>query len=133
MVTGFDYNRMSLLLAVLEKRAGYFFGNMDTYINVAGGLKLDEPASDLSVALALVSSLKDAAVAADAIAFGEIGLSGEIRAVSSCEQRIAEASRLGFTRCVIPKHNFKSVSPAVRSGVEVVGVRHVREAVEALI
>ena len=88
MSTGFDYNRMSMLLAVLEKRAGYFFNNMDAYVNVVGGLKLDEPAADLTVALALVSSLKDKAVDDKTIAFGEVGLAGEIRAVNNCEQRI---------------------------------------------
>ena len=96
MSTGFDYNRMSMLLAVLEKRAGYFFNNMDAYVNVVGGLKLDEPAADLTVALALVSSLKDKAVDDKTIAFGEVGLAGEIRAVNNCEQRISEAKRLGF-------------------------------------
>ena len=98
MSTGFDYNRMSMLLAVLEKRAGYFFNNMDAYVNVVGGLKLDEPAADLTVALALVSSLKDKAVDDKTIAFGEVGLAGEIRAVNNCEQRISEAKRLGFER-----------------------------------
>ena len=109
MTTGFDYNRLSMLLAVLEKRVGYFFGNMDAYINVVGGLRLDEPASDLSVALALVSSLKDVPVRDDALAFGEIGLGGEIRSVNACSQRIREAARLGFSRCVIPHYNLKSV------------------------
>lgn len=97
MSTGFDYNRMSMLLAVLEKRAGYFFNNMDAYVNVVGGLKLDEPAADLTVALALVSSLKDKAVDDKTIAFGEVGLAGRIRAVNNCEQRIAEAKRLGLS------------------------------------
>ena len=96
MSTGFDYNRMSMLLAVLEKRAGYFFNNMDAYVNVIGGLKLDEPAADLTVALALVSSLKDKAVDDNVLAFGEVGLAGEIRAVNHCEQRITEAHRLGL-------------------------------------
>lgn len=105
----FDYSRMAMLLAVLEKRAGYFFGNMDAYINVIGGLKLDEPATDLSVALALISSLKDVPIRDDVLAFGEIGLGGEIRSVNHCEQRIKEAARLGFKTCIIPRHNFKSV------------------------
>ena len=97
MSTGFDYNRMSLLLAVLEKRAGYFFSNVDAFLNVVGGLRLDEPAVDLAVAMALVSSLKDMPVYEDALAFGEIGLAGEIRSVSHAEQRIAEAQRLGLS------------------------------------
>ncbi len=133
MTTGFDYNRMSMLLAVLEKRAGYFFGNMDAYINVVGGLKLDEPASDLSVALSLVSSLKDVPVREDVLAFGEIGLGGEIRAVNSCTQRIKEAARLGFTRCIIPKFNLKSVSKELFNEIEIVGVSNIRQAFEALI
>lgn len=133
MTTGFDYNRLSMLLAVLEKRAGYFFGNMDAYINVVGGLKLDEPASDLSVALALVSSLKDLPVRDDAIAFGEIGLGGEIRSVNACSQRIREAARLGFARCVIPQYNLKSVSPELFSQIEVIGVRNIRQAFDSMI
>ncbi len=133
MTTGFDYNRMSMLLAVLEKRAGYYFGNMDAYINVVGGLKLDEPASDLSVALSLVSSLKDVPVREDVLAFGEIGLGGEVRAVNACTQRIKEAARLGFTRCIIPKFNLKSVSQELFDEIEIVGVSNIRQAFEALI
>ena len=133
MATGFDYNRMSMLLAVLEKRAGYFFGNMDAYVNVVGGFKLVEPAADLSVALALVSSLKDCVVQEDVLAFGEIGLAGEIRAVGNTEQRISEAARLGFRRCVVPRHNLKGLASGVRDKIEIIGVRTVREAFEAMI
>ncbi len=131
MSTGFDYNRVSMLLAVLEKRAGYFFGTTDTYINVVGGLKLDEPASDLSVAMALVSSLKDVVVSDDTLAFGEIGLAGEIRGVSNCEQRVREAVRLGFSRCIIPQHNLKNLSLNISGDTEIIGVRNIREAFEA--
>lgn len=127
MSTGFDYNRMSMLLAVLEKRAGYFFNNMDAYVNVVGGLKLDEPAADLTVALALVSSLKDKAVDDKTIAFGEVGLAGEIRAVNNCEQRIAEAKRLGFERCIIPFHNYKSITNSLKSTFDIIPVRNIRE------
>ena len=133
MSTGFDYNRMSMLLAVLEKRAGYFFNNMDAYVNVVGGLKLDEPAADLTVALALVSSLKDKAVDDKTIAFGEVGLSGEIRAVNNCEQRIAEAKRLGFERCIIPFHNYKSITNSLKSTFDIIPVRNIREAFSALV
>lgn len=133
MATGFDYNRMSMLLAVLEKRAGYFFGNMDAYINVVGGLKLDEPASDLSVALALVSSLKDVPVPDNVLAFGEIGLGGEIRSVHACSQRVREAARLGFTRCIVPKYNLKSISTELFDKIEIIGVSNVRQAFNALI
>ena len=116
MSTGFDYNRMSMLLAVLEKRAGYFFNNMDAYVNVIGGLKLDEPAADLTVALALVSSLKDKAVA-----------------VNNCEQRISEAKRLGFERCIIPFHNYKSISNQLKTSTDIIPVRNIREAFSALV
>lgn len=133
MSTGFDYNRMSMLLAVLEKRAGYFFNNMDAYVNVVGGLKLDEPAADLTVALALVSSLKDKAVDDKTIAFGEVGLAGEIRAVNNCEQRIAEAKRLGFERCIIPFHNYKSITNSLKSTFNIIPVRNIREAFSALV
>ncbi len=133
MATGFDYNRMSMLLAVLEKRAGYFTGNMDAYVNIVGGLKLDEPATDLAVAIALISSLKDTPVRDDSLAFGEIGLAGEIRAVSNCELRIKEASRLGFKRCIVPFHNLKSLTASTNSLIEVIGVKNIRDAFEAII
>ncbi|HHZ06612.1 MAG TPA: DNA repair protein RadA [Clostridiales bacterium] len=132
MSTGFDHNRMSLILAVLEKRAGYFFSNVDTYINVVGGLRLDEPAVDLAVAVSLISSLKDVPIAENALAFGEIGLAGEIRSVSHAQARIAEAHRLGFTRCIIPYHNMKSINKKQLDGVELIGVKNIREAFEAL-
>lgn len=133
MTTGFDYNRLSMLLAVLEKRAGYYFSNMDAYVNVVGGLKLDEPASDLSVVMALISSLKDVPVREDALAFGEIGLAGEIRSVHACAQRVKEAARLGFTRCVIPHHNMKSIPQELQSQIEIIGVRTIRKAFEAML
>lgn len=130
---GFDFNRLNMLIAVLEKRGGYYFSNMDAYINIVGGMKLDEPALDLTIAMALVSSLKDYALKDDVLAFGEIGLAGEIRGVSHCEQRIKEASRLGFRRCIIPKSNYKNVSAALKKEIEVVGVRTIREAFEAIV
>ncbi len=130
---GFDFNRLNMLLAVLEKRAGYFFGGNDAYINIVGGMKLDEPALDLTIVMALVSSLKDYALRDDVLAFGEIGLAGEIRGVSHCEQRIKEAARLGFNRCVIPKSNLKNISAALKNKIEIRGVRTIREAFEAII
>lgn len=132
MSTGFDYNRMAMILAVLEKRAGYYFNSMDTYINVIGGLRLDEPAADLTVAMALVSSLKDIVVKDDIIAFGEIGLAGEIRAVNNCEQRISESVRLGFDKCIIPFHNYKGLSKNVKVSADIVPVRSAREAFNAI-
>lgn len=133
MSTGFDYNRMNMLLAVLEKRCGYYFNNMDAYINVIGGLKLDEPAADLTVSLALVSSLKEKAVGDKVLAFGEVGLAGEIRAVSHCEQRVQEAYRLGFEKCIIPFHNYKSLSKDLKVNVDIVPARNIRDAFSALI
>ena len=130
---GFDFNRFAMLIAVLEKRGGYFFSNMDAYINIVGGMKLDEPALDLTIAMALVSSLKDYALRDDVLAFGEIGLAGEIRGVSHCEQRIKEASRLGFNKCIIPKSNYKNISSSIKQEIEVIGVRTIREAFEAII
>ncbi len=133
MSNGFDYNRMAMLIAVLEKRGGYFFGNMDAYINIVGGMKLDEPALDLTIAMALVSSLKDYAIKDDVLAFGEIGLAGEIRAISHCDQRIKEAARLGFSKCIVPKHNLRTIPQALKDSIEIIGVRTIRQAFEALI
>ncbi len=130
MSTGFDYNRMALILAVLEKRSGYYFSSVDTYINVVGGIKLEEPAADLSVAISLVSSLKDEVIKGDITAFGEIGLSGEIRAVSNAELRVKEAAKLGFKKCIIPYHNLSSFSDEKNYNIKIVGVRTVRQAVE---
>lgn len=133
MATGFDYNRMAMLLAVLEKRAGFFMNNCDSYVNVVGGLRLDEPATDLSVALAMISSFKDVPIRDDTLVIGEIGLGGELRSVSNCEQRIKEAERLGFNRCIIPKHNFKTLSDGFKGNIEIVGANNVNEAFEAAI
>ena len=129
MATGWDYNRLSMLLAVLEKRAGYYFSNYDAYINIVGGLRVDEPAIDLSIAMALISSMKDTPVDEHAVVFGEIGLAGEIRAVSQAQMRINEAVRLGFTRIVMPFHNLKGVSC---DEAELIGVKNIREAFEAV-
>lgn len=131
MANGFDYNRLAMLIAVLEKRAGYYFANTDVYINVVGGLRLDEPASDLSVALALVSSLKDEPIKDDVIAFGEIGLGGEIRSIGNCEQRIKEAARLGFNKCIVPYHNYKTLNQSIKTLIEVVPARTIRAAYES--
>mgnify|MGYP003299582737 CR=1 FL=1 len=130
MSTGFDGNRLALLLAVLEKRAGYFFSNLDAYLNVVGGLRLDEPAADLPVALALISALKDKPMDEGVVAFGEIGLAGELRAVSGAEQRIAEAARLGFRRIIVPAHTLKTLHGSYP--IEVVGAATVREAYDLL-
>ncbi|MBQ7384937.1 MAG: DNA repair protein RadA [Ruminococcus sp.] len=130
MSTGFDFNRLMLIIAVLEKRAGYYFNGSDTYINVVGGLHLDEPATDLAVAMALVSSLKDIPISENALAFGEIGLAGEIRSVSHAQERVNEAVRLGFNKIIVPYHNLKRISN--NSDAEIIGVKNLREAFEAL-
>ncbi len=129
---GFDYNRMSLILAVLEKRAGYFFGNLDAYINVVGGLRLDEPAADLAVAISLVSSLRDKAVSDGVVAFGEIGLAGEVRSVSHTLARIKEADRLGFTKCIVPAQSLKQITDWDKLGIKVIGVSNLKQALAAL-
>ncbi len=123
---GFDYNRMCLLLAVLEKRLGLRFSGCDVYLNVAGGLRIDEPAADLTVALSLLSGFTDKVVPQGTIAFGEIGLSGEVRAVSHAEYRVKEAIRLGFRKILLPARNVKK-NLTVPEGVELVGIRSLYE------
>lgn len=129
MSTGFDYNRMSLILAVLEKRAGYYCSNFDVYINIVGGLRIDEPAIDLAVAMSIISSLKDTPISDTAIAFGEIGLAGEIRSVSQAQMRVNEAERLGFTKIILPSHNLKGLTS---EKAQLIGVNNIREAFEAI-
>ncbi len=132
MATGIDYGRMAMLIAVLEKRCGYFLGNMDCYTNVIGGLRIDETAADLSIALAIVSSLKDAVVPEKTLAFGEIGLAGEIRSVNCCEQRIKEAAKLGFKKCIIPYHNYSKLPKYLFKEIEIVPAKNIRQAFEAI-
>lgn len=129
MSTGFDYNRLSMLLAVLEKRAGYYFNNMDAFVNIVGGLRIDEPAVDLAICMALISSLKDIPVLENAVVFGEVGLAGEIRSISQAQQRVSEAVRLGFDKIILPYHNAKNVD---NMGAEVIGVKNLRQAFEAI-
>mgnify|MGYP000843894619 FL=1 len=131
MSTGFDYNRMNLLLAVLEKRGGYYFSNLDAYLNVVGGLRLEEPACDLAVAIALISSLKDLPVPEDTVVFGEIGLAGEIRSVLHADQRVSECARMGFKRCILPANCLKNLEGRY-SGIELIGVKNIRQAIGAL-
>ena len=132
MSTGFDYNRMALLLAVLEKRAGYYFSSLDAYINIVGGLRLEDPSVDLAVALSLISSLKNSQLDSSAIVFGEIGLTGEIRTVTQAEKRISEAMRLGFKKCVVPYYNLKNIDMERFSEIEIIGVKNIREAFDAV-
>lgn len=111
MVTGFDFNRLNIIIAVLEKRLGIFMGSLDVYLNIVGGFKLDEPAGDLPVAMALYSGIMDKQIDEELIAFGEIGLGGEIRSVSHIAHRIREAERMGFRTCVIPKQSASAIDP----------------------
>ena len=129
MATGFDYNRLSLILAVLEKRCGYFFGTLDAYINVVGGMKLDEPAADLPIALSLVSNLTDKVIPDDLVAFGEIGLAGEMRAVNRVLVRVKEAQQLGFKRCILPKQCIAAISAEV--DIQLIGVSTLSQALSA--
>ena len=131
MSNGFDYNRAVLLLAVLEKRGGLLLGNCDAYLNVIGGLSLDEPAADLAAVLALASSFRDRPVPADLAAIGEVGLTGELRSVSTLGQRLSEVHRLGFSKCLIPRRiQGKLVAP---DGLELIRVTNIREALAALL
>jgi DNA repair protein RadA/Sms len=127
---GVDIKRVQLLLAVLEKRVGLLLGNADVYVKVAGGIRVEEPAVDLALTLALASSLRDRVTDPTAVAFGEVGLAGEVRAVSHVEQRIREAEKLGFKRAILPANNLKGNK--VKSSMELVGVETVMEALGAV-
>lgn len=131
MADGIDYNRMCLLLAVLEKRLGLRFSSCDVYLNVVGGLKLDEPGVDAAVALALISSMRNIAVPQEMIAIGEIGLSGEFRTVSSVEQRIKEAARLGFTKIAVPKRSVTKTT-ALPDSIELCPLAGIYDALKLL-
>lgn len=122
---GFDYNRASMLLAVLEKRAGLRFSSSDVYLNVIGGLRLDEPAADLAVVIAAASALLDKPVPDSLAAVGEVGLTGEIRAIGQLSQRLTEIRRLGFTQCVIPRSGSTEIKAP--DGLELLRVRNIRE------
>ena len=131
MAAGFDYNRLILLMAVLEKRVGLSLANQDAYVNAVGGIKIDEPAADLAVALAIASSFRNAAVNSQTVVMGEVGLTGEVRMVSRVDIRISEAATLGFKRFVIPAGNVPGLKTK-QQGLEIVGVRDVTEAMEAV-
>lgn len=124
---GTDFNRVNLLMAVLEKRVGLQMSACDAYINIAGGIKMNEPAIDLGIVLALVSSYKEIAIDDKTICFGEVGLSGEVRAVSMAEQRVVEAKKLGFTRCILPKVSLQNMQPV--TGIQLEGVESVKDAI----
>lgn len=128
---GIDYNRAAMLLAVLEKRGGMPVGGCDSYINVIGGLSLEEPAADLATILAVASSFLDRPLGADLAAIGEVGLSGEIRSVGMLNQRLSETARLGFKRCVIPAHVRDEIR--VNGGLKLISVKNVGEAIAAVL
>ncbi len=126
--TGFDYNRAGLLIAVLEKRGGFFMGNLDVFINVAGGMRIDEPAADLAVSLALVSNLIDKPIPSRLIALGEVGLAGEVRSCSQITQRVGEGYRLGFDTFILPKSNMKLLDLSQYPQAAFYGVSNISEA-----
>jgi DNA repair protein RadA/Sms len=128
--SGLDQNRLSLLLAVLDKRAGLNFSTDDVFVNVAGGMAVDEPAADLAVVAAVASSLRNRPIQSDTVVFGEVGLAGEVRAASQSALRVREAAQLGFTRCVVPDGNVTAAD--VPPGMAVIGVKTVGEALDAL-
>jgi DNA repair protein RadA/Sms len=127
MANGVDFNRLLLIIAVLTKRANLRLGNQDILVNVAGGLKIEEPGADLSIALSIASSFYDSGLRPGLVAVGEIGLSGEIRTVSHLDRRVAEAARLGFKACLVPRSSLKSLAPA--RGIEIIGVSTIKEAI----
>ncbi|MEK8132674.1 DNA repair protein RadA [Paenibacillus filicis] len=129
MATGYDHNRLSLIIAVLEKRMGMFLQNQDAYLNIAGGVKLDEPAVDLAVAVSIASSFRDQPTQPFDVVFGEVGLTGEVRGVSRVDQRVREAQKLGFKRVIMPEKSLKGWTPP--PGIEIIGVQTVAQALSA--
>lgn len=127
---GLDYNRVNLLMAVLEKRLGLPLSGYDAYVNIAGGIRMNEPATDLGIVVSIVSSYKNKPVSGDTIVFGEVGLSGEVRAVTMPDQRVAEAKKLGFKTCIMPEVSVKAVGKT--EGIEIIGVRTVNQAMNLL-
>lgn len=127
---GVDYNRVNLLMAVLEKTVGVKLSDQDAYINIAGGMKISEPAVDLGLVLSIISSFRNRPIAEDVICFGEVGLSGEVRSVNMVEQRIAEARKLGFKQCILPKVCMKNIQQV--DGMQLKGVENICEALEIL-
>jgi DNA repair protein RadA/Sms len=127
VANGVDFNRLLLIIAVLTKRAGLKLGNQDILINVAGGLKIEEPAADLSIALSIASSFYDSGIKPGMVVIGEIGLSGELRTVSQLERRVTESARLGFKYCLLPRSGLKGLPPV--KGIELISASTVKEAI----
>ena len=127
---GIDYNRLTLLIAVLEKKAGLLLGNQDVYLNVVGGIRINEPAIDLGIILAAASSFKNISIPREVVAIGEVGLTGEVRAVNLIEKRIKEAEKLGFKTCIIPENNKKLLKEKFK--LDIIGVKNIVEAMKYL-
>lgn len=127
---GIDYNRLTLLVAVMEKKAGFMLGNQDVYLNVVGGIKLNEPALDLGIILATASSFKNVSIPKGVIALGEVGLTGEVRTINMMEKRLKEAERLGFKKCIIPENNKKLLKESYK--LDIIGVKNINEAMKAI-
>ena len=129
---GFDYKRLNIIIAVLEKRVGLFLNKHDIFVNIAGGVRIDEPAIDLAIATGIYSSFKDIPIDSESVVLGEIGLSGEIRTISYIEKRLNEAIKLGFKKIIIPKNNLKSLKISTQD-IEIIGVERIKEAIDLLI
>ena len=128
--TGTDFNRVNLLMAVLEKRSGIQLASCDAYVNITGGMKIQEPAIDLGIVISVLSSFKNVALSPKLVAFGEVGLSGEVRAVSMAKQRVAEAEKLGFETCIVPYVCAEDCRKG--SKIQVIGVRNVQDVIDKL-
>ena len=127
---GFDYNRLAVLVAVLEKRAKMMLGGQDIYLNIVGGIKLNEPAIDLGICAIVASSYKNIPIPKDTVIMGEVGLTGEVRRINMIEKRLKEAEKLGFKRCIIPENNKKYLEEKYK--IEIIGVKNLNEALNAL-
>lgn len=127
---GIDYNRLTVLMAVLEKRANLNLGSQDVYLNVVSGIKISEPAIDLGIILAVASSFKNISIPKDLVAIGEVGLTGEVRAINMIEKRLKEAEKLGFKKCIIPENNKKLLKDNYK--LDIIGVRNVGEALRII-
>jgi len=128
--TGTDYNRVNMLLAVLEKKLELQLQSCDSYVNIAGGIKINEPSLDLAIIAAIASSFKNRAIDEKTVIMGEVGLTGEVRGISMCEKRVIEASKLGFTRCIIPYANMSSLNKI--EGIQIYGVKQVKDMMDTL-
>ena len=127
---GIDYNRLTLLMAVLEKRGGMNFGSQDVYINLVGGIKVNEPALDLGIILAAASSYKNISIKEDVVVIGEVGLTGEVRSINMIEKRIKEAEKLGYKTCIIPESNKKLLKEKFK--LDIIGVKNIIDAMKYL-